>query len=82
VLRSAADARSLSFSAPAPQGAERTLRVPLPDDCRNANLYVEARADSVTRGRPLYANSLNVHVVENYGRLTVSGAAVSSSRMD
>ncbi|MBK8976064.1 MAG: hypothetical protein IPM29_09065 [Planctomycetes bacterium] len=46
----------------------------LPDDLRNANLLVEARAAGVVRRATRYASSLAVRWIENRGQLQVADA--------
>ena len=48
------------------------LSFDLPEMFRNANVLVEVRAAGLTKRQPYYANSLTVHLAENYGQLTVT----------
>lgn len=46
----------------------------LPEKFHNANLMVEIVAEGIRKSRAYYANALDVRMVENYGRLTVTDA--------
>ncbi|MCE5326046.1 MAG: hypothetical protein LLG01_06490 [Planctomycetaceae bacterium] len=53
-------------------GAEETV-FDLPKEYHNSNVMIEIVAGSARKSQAYYANSMNVQMVENYGRLRVTG---------
>ncbi len=51
---------------------KKSYQVALPKTLHNSNVLIEIRAAGKTRSRAYYANSLSVHVSENYGQLRVT----------
>ena len=48
--------------------------LPIPDAFRNRDIFVEVSAGGIVRSTLVFANDLNVQVLENYGRIKVAAA--------
>ena len=54
--------------------------ISIPKDLANKNVLIEVVADDQTRSQPLFANSLQVGMFENYGQVQVSAAGKKAGR--
>jgi len=54
-----------------PKG-QASLTVNVPDQFRNANVYIEVLAGGLSRCKTYYSHSLSVQVIENYGQVKVT----------
>lgn len=66
--------QTLELVLPASDGPQSSLSVPVPPAFHNANVVIEAAAGGHSESSVLYANSLNVQVLESIGQVKVTHA--------